>query len=367
MRHSCAPFGCIILCGKVSVQSIMNGARAIHNQQLKGVLIGAGFFAQFQAEAWARVAGVTITAVADAVPQRAQEFAAQWNIPNVYADAATMLAAEQPDFVDIITRPDTHLELTSLAAQHGAHVICQKPMAPTWEDCLQMIAVCQQAGVRLLMHENWRWQVWYREIKRLLAQDRFGRLFHLGFQMRLGDGRGADAYAVQPYFREMPRLLIYETAVHFLDTVRYLAGEIETIFCTTQRVNPAIRGEDYALIHATFVSGANGLIDANRIAGAVPSPVAFGTLILEGERASLRMTPDGALFITDYGEAEQPHEYFKSEIGYKGDSVKAAQEHYADCLLTGQPCESEAEAYLPTVRAVQACYESAANQKVIKL
>lgn len=343
-------------------------ARFVMNRnELKGVIIGAGFFAQFQAEAWRRVPGVTLAAVVDPQRERAQQFAAQWGIPNVYADAATMLAAERPDFVDIITRPDMHLELTRLAAQSGVHVICQKPMAPTWEECLQMIEVCQQAGVRLLMHENWRWQPWYREVKRLLEQERLGRLFHLGFHMRLGDGRGADAYAAQPYFREMPQLLIYETAVHFLDTFRSLAGEIETIFCTTQRINPAIRGEDYALIYATFVSGAQGLIDANRIAGGVPSPVAFGTLTAEGERASLRMTPDGALFITDYGAAEQPHEYCKPEIGYKGDSVKAAQEHYANCLLTGQPCESEGEAYLPTVKAVQACYESAAIRQVIKL
>ena len=188
----------------------------MNRNQLKGVIIGAGFFAQFQAEAWRRVPGVTLAAVVDPQRERAQQFAAQWGIPNMYTDATTMLAAERPDFVDIITRPDTHLELTRLAAQSGAHVICQKPMAPTWEECLQMIEVCQQAGVRLLMHENWRWQPWYREVKRLLEQERLGRLFHLGFHLRLGDGRGADAYAAQPYFREMPQLLIYETAVHFL-------------------------------------------------------------------------------------------------------------------------------------------------------
>ncbi len=337
------------------------------NKDLKGVLIGAGYFAGFQAEAWQRIAGVHIAAVADSFVAKAEPFAAQWQIPQVYADTEVMLRAERPDFVDIVTRPDTHLALTTLAAAYGAHVICQKPMAPTWKECEQMIAVCRRAGVRLLIHENWRWQPWYREVKRLLDADRLGRLFHLGFHSRLGDGRGADAYPAQPYFREMPRLLIYETAVHFLDTFRYLAGEIELIFCTTGRVNPHIRGEDCALIHTTFVNGTNGLIDANRIAGALPSPVAFGTLTVEGERAALRMSPEGDLFLTDYGAAEQPHAYDKPDIGYKGDSVKAAQQHYADCLRTGQPCESEGEAYLPTVEAVHACYESAVMQQVVRL
>jgi predicted dehydrogenase len=337
------------------------------NRELKGVLIGAGYFAGFQAEAWQRIAGVYIAAVADSFVSKAEPFAAQWQIPQIYADAETMLRAERPDFVDIVTRPDTHLTLTTLAAQYGAHVICQKPMAPTWAECEQMIAACRRAGVRLLMHENWRWQPWYREVKRLLDEDRLGRLFQLGFHLRLGDGRGAEAYAAQPYFREMPRLLIYETAVHFLDMFRYLAGEIETIFCRTARLNSHIRGEDVALIHTMFVNGTNGLIDANRISGALPSPVAFGTLTVEGERASLRMSPDGALFLTDYGAVEQPHAYDKPEIGYKGDSVKAAQQHYADCLRTGAPCESEGEAYLPTVEAVHACYESAVMQQVVRL
>jgi len=337
------------------------------SSELKGVLIGAGFFAGFQAEAWRRIPSVKIVAVADPLLSKAEQFAAQWQIPKTYADAEAMLQAERPDFVDIVTRPDTHLALTTLAAQHGAHVICQKPMAPTWNECQQMIAACRQSGVRLLIHENWRWQPWYREIKRLLEQDRLGRLFHLGLRVRLGDGRGVEPYAVQPYFRDMPRLLIYETAVHFLDTFRYLAGEIETLFCATQRINPTICGEDYALIQATFLNGVRGLIDANRIAGPVPSPVAFGTLTAEGERASLRMTPDGDLFITDYGVAEQPHEFSKPDSGYKGDSVYAAQQHYADCLRSGYLCESEGEAYLPTVEAVQACYESAIVQQVIRL
>jgi predicted dehydrogenase len=337
------------------------------NKELKGVLIGAGYFAGFQAEAWQRIVGAHIAAVADPFVSKAEPFAAQWQIPKIYTDAETMLRAERPDFVDIVTRPDTHLALTTLAAAHGAHVICQKPMAPTWKECEQMIAACRRAGVRLLMHENWRWQPWYREVKRLLDADRLGRVFHLGFHMRVGDGRGTEAYSAQPYFREMPRLLIYETAVHFLDTFRYLAGEIETVFCTTQRINAHIRGEDVALIHTRFANGTNGLIDANRISGVVPSPVAFGTLTVEGERAALRMSPDGDLFLTDYGNEEQPHAYDKPQIGYKGDSVKAAQQHYADCLRSGQPCESEGEAYLPTVEAVHACYESAVMQQVVRL
>lgn len=337
------------------------------SQPLRGAIIGSGFFAGFQAEAWQRMAGVEIVAVADPLLERAQNFAARFGIPRVYRHAESMLRQEAPDFVDIVTRPDSHLALVQLAAARRAHVICQKPMADTWEECQAIIELCRAAKVRLLMHENWRWQSWYREIKRLIDAGVFGRVYHLGFCMRTGDGRGADAYAVQPYFCQMPRLLIYETLVHFLDTFRFLAGEIATVHCRTQRLNPLIAGEDYVLIQLDFVAGAQGVIDANRIAGETPPPVAFGVFTLEGERAALRMTPQGELFVTEYGAAERRHEYEIPTTGYKGDSVFAAQQHYVTCLRTGLPCETEGEEYLKTVRAMFACYESAETGQVVSL
>lgn len=334
---------------------------------MRGAIIGAGYFAGFQAEAWQRIPLVEIVAVVDPLLERARELADRFGISHVYPNAEELYAHEALDFVDIVTRPDAHRSLVELAASKRTQIICQKPMAPTWEECVALVAFCRAAEVRLLMHENWRWQAWYREVRKLIDADVFGRIFHLGFCMRSGDGRGAAPYAVQPYFREMPRLLIYETLVHFLDTFRFLAGEVAAVFCQTRRLNPLIAGEDYALIQLHFTSGANGLIDANRIAGAVPPDVAFGVFTLEGEHATLRMTPQGDLFIREYGQPERQHAYLKPGHGYKGDSVFAAQQHYAECLRDGTPCETEGAEYLKTVRAMFACYESAETGRVITL
>jgi len=334
---------------------------------LRGVLIGAGYFAGFQAEAWRRVEGVRIRAVADGVPAKAEAFAAKWEIPAAYTSAEEMLDRERPDFVDIATRPEAHLGLTRAAAGRGVHVICQKPMAPTWDDCQVMVDACEAAGVRLLIHENWRWQPWYREIKRLLDGGDLGRPFHLGFRLRTGDGRGPEPYPVQPYFREMPRLLVHETLVHFLDTFRFLAGEIASIYCRIGRVNPVIRGEDWALVQLAFAGGAAGLIDANRHSGPVPAEETMGHFRLEGDRAMVRLTGDGRLWLTEYGGAEREHRFAISRSGYKGDSVWATQAHLAECLRTGQRSESDGRDYLRTVRAVEVCYRSAETNQVVAL
>jgi predicted dehydrogenase len=335
------------------------------DRPLKGVMVGAGFFAQFQAEAWRRMPGVEMTAVCDALPGRAEEFAAQWDIARIYAGVEEMLDRERPDFVDIVTRPQSHRALTRLAAERGIHVICQKPMAPTWDDCLAMVRDCAERNVRLLIHENWRWQPWFREVKRLVNTGMFGTPFYAGFVMRNGDGWGPEPYPVQPYFREMPRLLVYEMVVHFLDTFRYIVGEITSVHCRLRRLNPVIQGEDCMLAQFGFEGGALGLIDANRVTGRPFPSKTFGDFTLEGERAKIRVTPQGEIFTTEYGSGERAHEFISPEHGYKGDSVCAVQEHFVSCLRTGLRSESEGDEYLKTVAAVLACYESAETNRIV--
>jgi predicted dehydrogenase len=323
---------------------------------LRGAMIGAGYFAGFHAEAWTRLPTACILAIADTAADKAAEFAARHGIPRTYQSAEEMLDVEKPDFVDIATRPEAHLALTQLASSRGAHVICQKPMAPTMADCVAMCEACERAGVRLVIHENWRWQPWYRELRRLLTEQVIGQPFQFSFFWRTGDGRGPEPYPAQPYFRQMTRLLIYESLVHILDTFRFLGGEMHVESCRTQRLNPSIVGEDQAIIIAGFDNGAVGLIDANRFTGPVPAPVAMGTCIVEGAEGMLRVSPQGEIFLTRAGKAEERQPFTPLDHGYKGDSVYATQSHLIEGLRTGAVTESDGRDYLRTVALVESCY-----------
>ena len=101
---------------------------------LTGAIIGAGYFAQFQYEAWTRIPEVKIVAASNRTVSKAEEKCAQYKIPRAYRDWKEMIEQEKPDFVDIITPPDTHLEICEYLAERDIHMICQKPLAQTYEE-----------------------------------------------------------------------------------------------------------------------------------------------------------------------------------------------------------------------------------------
>jgi predicted dehydrogenase len=337
---------------------------------LSGVIAGAGYFSQFHADAWARIPQVRIAGLCDPDRERAAAMAAQFDGAKVYGDLETMLAAERPDFVDLITPPATHLELVEIAGRHDVHVLCQKPLAPTFAEAVALVRAAEAAGVRLMAHENFRFQPWHGELHRLIEKGAVGRLFSIHARTRMGDGWGEDAYlARQPYFRTLPRLLVFETGVHFIDLFRHLGGEIIEVYAKLRRLNPVIAGEDCALVVFTFESGAVGVWDANRYNESLsPDPrLTFGQFLVEGEAGALRLDEEGGLLVDPLGQAPRPHPYEFERRGFAGDCVRRTLVHFADRLRDGQPFATDGRDYLRTLAVQEAVYASASAGAPVKV
>ena len=94
-------------------------------------------------------------------------------------------------------------------------------------------------------------------MKQRQAEGMIGEFTHIHALTRTGDGWGDRAYLDrQPFFRFHPRLSIYETGIHFIDTLRYLLSEVSHVRAHIKRLNPVIRGEDAAQLFLAFESGA---------------------------------------------------------------------------------------------------------------
>jgi predicted dehydrogenase len=328
----------------------------------RGLCVGAGYFAQFHFDAWRRIEGAQIVGVCDRDLAKARRAADFLGANDAFDDFGAALCAVSPDFVDIITPPDSHLDLVAACARQRVSIICQKPLAPDFVTAERIVQSAEQADVRLMVHENFRFQPWHRELKSLLDAGAIGgRLHSLSFRTRTGDGSGDAAYlGRQPYFRQMPRFLIHETGVHFVDLFRFLGGEITEVSAHLRRLNSVIAGEDAALVVVRFASGATGLWDANRFndSTAADPRLTFGEFLIEGNGGSLRLYGDGRITVQPLGGQECTHDYNWNNAGFGGDCVYATQRHFIECLESGAPFETGGREYLQTLRVVEAVYDA---------
>jgi D-apiose dehydrogenase len=331
------------------------------------VMVGAGYFAQFQLEGW-RDAGAPVAALCDLDLPRAEAMAARHGVPRTYASAEQMLDTERPTLVDVVLPPIAQGAVVAAALRRGLPTICQKPFGSDLAEAQALTALAEACGTPLVVHENFRFTPWFRECRRLIDVGHFGRLHGLSFRLRPGDGQGANAYLDrQPYFQTMPQLLVRETAVHFIDTFRYLAGEVRAVTARLRRLNPVIAGEDAALIVFEFDDQTMGLFDGNRLNDHVAGNPrrTMGEMWLEGECGVLRLDGDARLWWKPHHGVEAEHAYASGTAGAFGGACTALQAHVLAHLRHGAPLENAARDYLVNLHVQAAIYHShAAGRRV---
>ena len=329
--------------------------------------IGAGYFSQFHYDAWSRIPEVEIVGAMD----RSIDLATLTGYP-AFADLQEMLAKTQPQLVDIITPPETHLDFIKMAIAHNVEaIICQKPFCTSLTQAKEATRLCKEAGIPLVIHENFRFQPWYRCIRQAIDNDLIGIVHQITFRLRTGDGQGADAYLNrQPYFQTMPKLLIHETGVHWIDTFRYLLGTPRSVYAELRTMNPAIAGEDAAYVLFEFDNNKRALFDGNRLLDHAASNhrLTLGECLVEGTTGTLTVDGDGSVDHRAFG-AINAQVLMPAQVwpGFGGDCVHALQLHVVQALTSGQPLENIAEDYMEVLEVEAAIYRSAAQQARVSL
>jgi predicted dehydrogenase len=328
---------------------------------LRGGLIGCGFFARNHLFGWGDVDGAEIVAVCDLDRAKAERAAADFRIPAVYADAATMFAAEKLDFVDMPTTMETHEALVGLALAHRVPTIVQKPFGPDLDACRRMAAAAEAAGVPLMVHEDFRFQPLFRALRGLIDDGEIGRPTFA----RLSWRTAIDVYSNQPYLVDVERFMIMDVGVHMLDLDRFLLGEATDLFCDTQQVKQGIAGEDAATILLRHENGARSVVDISYASHRDPDPFPQTLGEIEGELGSILIEPGErlrvhargatrAIAVHDDGRAWTSEPWRQIQ-----DSVVRTETHFIDCLKRGVEPETSARRSLGTYELVEAAYLSA--------
>ncbi len=336
---------------------------------LRGALIGCGFFAVNQMHGWAGIEGAEIVAICDRDPECLRIVGDQFGVARRYQDAEAMLQEGGIDFVDISTTVGSHRALVELAARYRLPAICQKPFAPTLSDAKAMVAAMDEAGVPLMIHENFRWQTPIIAAKAVVDSGAIGK----PFWGRVSFRSGYDVFSGQPYLATGKRFIIEDLGIHSLDIARYLFGDASRMTARTRRVNPAIAGEDVATMLLDHESGLTSVVDVSYATRLPEEPFPETFLEVDGTEGSLRLGKDYRL--TVHGRTgTETREVAPNLLPWASrpwhniqESVALIQQHWTESLAVGREPDTSGRDNLKTFALVEAAYLSAETGRTVDL
>ncbi|MGN0982857.1 MAG: Gfo/Idh/MocA family protein [Candidatus Limivicinus sp.] len=338
-------------------------------------IIGCGKIAQVRhIPEYAENPDVKLAAFFSPNRARAQEQADKYG-GKVYDTAEALLADPDIDAVSICAANYAHAELSIQALNAGKHVLCEKPMATTLEDCEAMVECARKNGKFLMIGHNQRLAKAHMEAKRLIDEGLIGDI--ITFRTSFGHG-GPETWSISPgknvWFFDKKKAamgVMADLGVHKTDLIQYLTGQ-RVVRTTARLVTLDKRGEDGELIG----------VDDNAVCIYELSGGAFGTMtaswtyygaednstVLYGSKGIMRIYDDPAHSIVVKLADGTVQTYDVEQIQTNDNQTKSGViDLWVDCLKNNRAPEISGESALCAMRAVFASIESSRTGKAVEI
>lgn len=326
--------------------------------------------ADIHAQAILNLENAHLAGVCSSDPAKAACFAEKYNC-KVFFNYSEMLCSDEIDIVTIATPSGNHMEPAVEAAQHGKHVLCEKPLEISLERIDKMIAAHQKAGTYLGGIFNYRYNDSVALLKKAIEKGRFGTISYASVHV--------PWWRSDEYYKSKWRGTwaldgggaLMNQSIHMIDLLQYLAGPIDSLHAYIATRGHAIEVEDTATAIIKFKNGALG-----GIYGSTASfPGQFRRIEITGTRGTVILV-DNAIKVWQFTEqTEEDLEIlnrFKEIEGGGGVSDPAAisyQSHqrniaaFIESVEAGIPFEISGEEARKAVEIVLAIYASAQQGK----
>ncbi len=228
--------------------------------KIKFALVGCGRIGNRHAEHIANFG--TLTAVCDTDFERAKVLAEKYRC-KAFASLESMLGGEKAiDVVAICTPNGLHAEHSIAVLRAGHHVLCEKPMALTVQDCGEMIKEAEKANKRLFIVKQNRFNPPVEAVKKAIDEGKFGRLFSV--QLSCFWNRN-NAYYENSWkgTKDLDGGTLYTQFSHFIDLLYWMIGDVRKVNAITGNANHngIIEFEDNGVVIIEFYNGTIGTIN----------------------------------------------------------------------------------------------------------
>ena len=248
-------------------------------------LIGCGRISYKHINAINKIENAELVAVCDLKKERAKKKGEENNIP-WYTDYHKMLENEDVDIVNILVESGKHAEVFKDMVKYKKHIIVEKPMALTLSDADEMIRISDEAGIKLFVVKQNRFNAPVQLLRRALEEGRFGKLI-LG-TVRIRWHRD-QAYYDQDYWRGTWKYdggVFTNQASHHLDLIEWMMGDVESVFAKSDTFLHKIEVEDTGVALFRFTNGALGTFEATTCTNPVDLE---GSISILGENGTVEI------------------------------------------------------------------------------
>lgn len=314
-------------------------------------LVGTGFMARTHVERY-RDLDATVSAVA--APSGPDSFVREHGLDaDVYEDAATLCESADIDAVDICTPTNTHADIVAAAAEAGLDTFVEKPVAPTLTEAERIAETVTDADITCMVGHVLRYFPEYERAKALYDDG------------GIGDAGVARARRLSPFptwgsedwyaDRERSGGVFVDLAIHDVDYLRWLWGDVERVFARSHRDGNAEHG--FATLR--FANGAVGYVEASWAQQPARGDLTTD-LELAGDDGLVEFTtPESPAFAAYEGDAATV------ESPVADDGYSRELEHFLDCIETGATPEVTVVDAIDSLRVSLAAAESAATGRPV--
>jgi predicted dehydrogenase len=184
---------------------------------LRAAVIGTGKISEEHLRFLTRAPGVSLEGVCDLSPSLAKYAVERFGAGRPFTDAGRMLAETRPDVVHVCTPAHTHVRIVADALEAGAHVICEKPVAPTRDEFRRLWEVAAGRGRLIVEDHNYRFNQPVLRIEGLVADGTLGEPREVDVRMALGVRKPGNRYAdenLRHPSHDLPAGVIHEFLTH---------------------------------------------------------------------------------------------------------------------------------------------------------
>ena len=277
--------------------------------------------------------GLTLRAVCDTNPERLEAALKISPDAQTFSDANEMLANAQIDLVVVSTPPNSHYKWAKQALSLGLHVMLEKPMALTTQECDELMELAKSKNALLVVYQNRRYDLDYLTIKQQIEADQIGELFH--YESFVGGYSKPCSYWHSD--AAVSGGAIFDWGSHFIDQIMSLVpSEVDFVSGLNQkRVWDHVTNADHAQVSINFKGGLQAIfINSDLAAARKPKFYLLGTkgaLVGEWDQSAEGSVADLPAIITLHradGSSEvikhvasKPYSFYASLVAYLNDAT----------------------------------------------